>query len=149
MRSWRSTTRSEPTPLVELVAAHLAERGLTGADVDELLFTSESGAPLDYANWRRRVWLPAARAAAVEGAGFHDLRRANATALVASNVDLKTAQTRLGHSDPRLTLAVYAHATSESDRGAADALGAWFTDSADFSRTESSSATVVSTSRSG
>ena len=41
-----------------------------------------------------------------DGAGFHDPRRANATNLVLANVDPKTAQTRLGHSDPRLTLAV-------------------------------------------
>lgn len=46
------------------------------------------------------------------------LRRANATALVAEGVDLKTAQTRLGYSDPRLTLAVYALATTEADRAA-------------------------------
>src|SRR5581483_9961982 len=35
---------------------------------------------------------------------------------------LKTAQTRLGHSDPRLTLAVYAQATTEADRDAAERL---------------------------
>lgn len=40
-----------------------------------------------------------------ERVSFHDLRRAAATALVRDGVDLKTAQTRLGHSDPRLTLA--------------------------------------------
>jgi integrase len=58
--------------------------------------------------------------------GFHDLRRAAATALVLENVDLKTAQTRLGHSDPRLTLAVYAQATTEADRAAADVVGERF-----------------------
>jgi len=36
---------------------------------------------------------------------------------------MKTAQTRLGHSDPRLTLAVYAQAMSDSDRSAANRLG--------------------------
>ena len=41
---------------------------------------------------------------------------ADATALVVGNVDLKTVGTRLGDSDPRLTLAVYAQATSEADR---------------------------------
>jgi integrase len=38
-----------------------------------------------------------------------------ATALVLERIDMKTAQTRLGHSDPRLTLAVYAQATTEAD----------------------------------
>jgi integrase len=46
--------------------------------------------------------------------------------MVLEGVDLKTAQTRLGHSDPRLTLAVYAQATNEGDRRAADLLGAAF-----------------------
>ncbi|HTW09596.1 MAG TPA: hypothetical protein VME46_18975 [Acidimicrobiales bacterium] len=36
---------------------------------------------------------------------------------------MKTAQARLGHSDPRLTLGIYAQATTEGDRAAADLLG--------------------------
>jgi integrase len=51
------------------------------------------GKPLDYTWWRRKV-------------GFQDLRRANATEMVRAKVDVKTAQARLGHSDPRLTLAI-------------------------------------------
>ncbi len=70
--------------------------------------------------------MSAAAAAGVPGAGFHDLRRANATALVAAGVDIKTAQSRLGHSDPRLTLAAYARAVPEADRAAAELLGARF-----------------------
>ena len=89
---------------------------------------SEQGGPLRYEHWRARVWLPATARAGLSKVTFHDLRRANATALVLDGVDLKTAQTRLGHSDPRLTLAVYAQATSEADRSAADALGRRFLD---------------------
>jgi integrase len=63
--------------------------------------------------------LPAVRTVGLEGLTFHDLRRTNATALVVDGVDLKTAQTRLGHSDPRLTLGLYAQATTEPDRAAA------------------------------
>ena len=49
-----------------------------------------------------------------------------ATALIAQGTDVKTAQVRLGHSDPRLTLSVYAQATAMADRVAADAVGALF-----------------------
>jgi integrase len=119
-------TLAMPSTLAALLTEHLARRGLNGADAGALVFTSEWGGPLHYERWRRRVWLPATRRAGVEGLTFHDLRRANATALVLEGVDLKTAQTRLGHSDPRLTLAVYAQATSEADRAAADALGRRF-----------------------
>jgi hypothetical protein len=44
-----------------------------------------------------------------------DLRRASATALVTAGVDLKPIQTRLGHSDPHLSLAVCAQATTAAD----------------------------------
>ncbi len=71
-------------------------------------------------------WLPATKAVGLPWLTFHDLRRANATALVTAGVDLKTAQTHLGHSDPRLTLAVYAQATTAADRDAADRVAALF-----------------------
>jgi integrase len=109
-----------------MLAAHLAASGLTAADAERLVFTSPHGTALDYSRWRQRVWLPAIKAAGVPGVSFHDLRRANATALVLDGVDLKTAQTRLGHSDPRLTLAVYAQATTEADKDAAERLGRHF-----------------------
>ncbi|HEX6300594.1 MAG TPA: tyrosine-type recombinase/integrase [Acidimicrobiia bacterium] len=66
----------------------------------------------------------AVEAADLEGLNFHDLRRTNATAMVAEGVDVKTAQARLGHTDPRLTLAIYAQATTDGDREAAKRLGA-------------------------
>jgi integrase len=119
-------TLAVPGWLMSMLAEHLADRGLTGADVDEHVFVSTTGRPLQYTNWRRRVWIPACTAAGLGGLVFHDLRRANATAMVVGGVDMKTAQTRLGHSDPRLTLAVYAQATTEADRRAAEHLGAGF-----------------------
>jgi integrase len=119
-------TLSIPSALCEIISECLAARGLTGADAEALIFTAPDGGTLHYSNWRQRVWAPACERAGLRGIGFHDLRRANATALVADGVDLKTAQTRLGHSDPRLTIAIYAQATSEADRAAAEKLGARF-----------------------
>jgi hypothetical protein len=60
------------------------------------------------------------------GAGFHDLRRASATVLVVGGVNVRTAQARLGHSDPRLTLSLYAQVVEEADRLAADTAGSAF-----------------------
>jgi integrase len=123
-------TLSVPQPLMDLLSAHLALRGVSGADPDALVFTMPGGGALRYEHWRTRTWLPACDLVGLNGLTFHDLRRANATALVLDGVDLKTAQTRLGHSDPRLTLAVYAQATTAADRAAADRLGERFFGSA-------------------
>lgn len=119
-------TLAVPAELMDRLAAHLSRQGLTGADAAAFVFASAAGTPLDYAHWRQRVWLPATLEAGLEGLTFHDLRRANATGLVAEGVDMKTTQTRLGHSDPRLTLAIYAQATTEADRSAAARIGARF-----------------------
>jgi integrase len=100
-------TLSMPTALADLLATHLAARRLSPADDEAYVFPSTSGGPLHYANWYHRVWAPAVEAAGLAGITFHDLRRANATGLVAAGIDVKTAQTRLGHSSSRLTLDLY------------------------------------------
>ena len=79
-----------------------------------------------YSPWHRLVCKPATKRAGLDGLLFHDLRSLAAMELVAAGVDLKTAQTRLGHSSPHLTLAVYARATEEADRAAARAMGDLF-----------------------
>ncbi|MGI8514408.1 MAG: tyrosine-type recombinase/integrase, partial [Acidimicrobiia bacterium] len=84
------------------------------------------GEHLKYSNWLDRIWYPARGKAGLEWLQFHDLRRANATGLVVEGVDIKTAQTRLGHTDPWLTLGIYAQATNEADRAAAERLGERF-----------------------
>lgn len=119
-------TMGVPGPLMEMLSAELARRGITGADQDAFVFAAPEGGPLRYAAFRSRVWQPATRSCDLEGLGFHDLRRAAATAMVALGVDVRTAQSRLGHSDPRMTLGLYAQATREGDRTAADRLGAHF-----------------------
>jgi integrase len=122
---------SIPASLVTVLAAHIASRGITAADARELVFVGERGAPLNYSHWRQRVWIPACERAGLAGLTFHDLRRCNATAMVADGVDLKTAQTRFGHSDPRMTIGLYAQATTEADRAAAEGLAARFLPSAE------------------
>ena len=119
-------TMAVPEALMGLLTDHLARRGVTGTDTNELVFTAPHGGPIDYTHFRRRVWGPATAAAGIQDLAFHDPRRANATALVLDGVDLKTAQTRLGHSDPRLTLAVYAQDTTAADQAAATAFGTRF-----------------------
>jgi integrase len=133
-------TLALPPELVEMLTAHMAAHGLAVTDRDGLLFTAPDGGVLRYSNWLRRVWWPSAIAAGLGhmveeeatgkaryvGIGFHDLRRANATGLVAAGVDVKTAQGLLGHSDSRLTLDHYAQVVTELGEAAASAMGKRF-----------------------
>lgn len=119
-------TLAVPEALIRILAACLQRRGLTRQDTEAFIFATPGGEHLDYSNWLHRIWYPARKQADLDWVQFHDLRRANATGLVLEGVDMKTAQTRLGHTDPRLTLAIYAQATTEADRQAAERLGRRF-----------------------
>lgn len=133
-------TLAVPLGLVEMLREHIAARGLSSEAGDELLFTSPEGGVLRYSNWLRRVWYPATVAVGLGqvvtdeatgrkryvGLGFHDLRRANATGMVAEGVDIKTAQAVLGHSNPQLTLGLYAQAVVSLGQAAAESMAARF-----------------------
>ena len=114
-------TMTLPPSMATLLADHIAAFS-EPHHPEALVFTNSEGRPIRYDNWRRREWLPATAAASCDGAGFHDLRRLAATTMVVAGIDIKTAQVRLGHSDPRMTLAVYAAAPAEADHAAADRL---------------------------
>lgn len=60
-------TMTMPAPLVEMLAEDLARRGLTAADEGAYVFADTHGGPVRYANFRTRVWLPAARRAGLGG----------------------------------------------------------------------------------
>ncbi|MDM8289308.1 site-specific integrase [Slackia piriformis] len=61
-----------------------------------------------------------------EGVKFHELRHTQATQLLGNGVDVKTVQTRMGHSSASLTLDWYAHALPENDQKAARIIGVLF-----------------------
>lgn len=63
------------------------------------------------------------RKAAYRGLTFHELRHTQATLLIGDGADIKTVQSRLGHSTAQLTMDIYAHAIEANDRDAADAIG--------------------------
>jgi integrase len=54
---------------------------------------------------------------------LHDLRHFTATQLIGAGVDIRTVAERLGHTDPSLTLRVYAHVIEQRDRAAAEIMG--------------------------
>lgn len=86
---------------------------------------SEKGGLIDLHNFER--WWRQFRAAnGFEELKFHELRHTQATQLLANGTDVKTVQTRLGHSNASLTLNWYAHAIPENDEKAAQLVGELF-----------------------
>lgn len=61
---------------------------------------------------RPKLRLPNAR--------LHDLRHLHATTLLLAGVPVHVVAARLGHSDPAITLRVYAHVIRSAEAAAAD-----------------------------
>ncbi len=102
---------------------HFTTCGLDASMMEEFVFQAPQGGPIRRTHFRSRIWVPACRTAGLAGLGFHDLRRTNATMLVASGVSVRDAQELLGHEDPRMLLGIYARATADGMRAAVDRIG--------------------------
>lgn len=91
-----------------------------------LVFQAADGGPIRRSNWRRRVWLPAVKAAGLDGFRFHDLRHTHAALLIEQGEHPKVIQSRLGHASITTTLNTYGHLLEGLDAAAADRLDdAW------------------------
>lgn len=75
--------------------------------------------PCNFSRWWRKFTADHG----FSGLKFHELRHTQATLLLSQGVDVKTVQSRMGHSNASITLNWYAHAVPENDRAAADLLG--------------------------
>ena len=82
---------------------------------------AERGGPIRRSNFTRRVWIPATRAAGVEGLRFHDLRHTAATLAVAAGASTRELMVRMGHSSSAAALR-YQHVMVGRDAAIAAAL---------------------------
>lgn len=116
----RAGRRKVALPAV-LVAELKRHRELYGDGVDEYVFTSPEGTPVERSNFRCRVWLPATAAAGLPGLRFHDLRHTAGTLAARTGATTKELMARLGHASPRASL-IYQHAAEDRDRRIAEGL---------------------------
>ncbi len=93
-----------------------AERLQAGSRCQDhnLVFPNTVGKPMNAGNLYRREFQPLLERAGLGNEGFtiHYLRHTFATTLADKGVHPSTAQKMLGHSDIRMTLAIYTHATA-------------------------------------
>lgn len=86
-----------------------------------LVFTTERGLPLHGANLSKYLRADLA-AAGLPAVTVHALRHSCASWWLAEGVDIKTVSVMLGHTDPRITMALYLHVGEEMKRDAAERL---------------------------
>jgi len=112
-------TITVPQFIIDVLADHLARWSAPGPD--GLVFVMPEGTPLRRENFRKRVWLPACRAAGVTGLRFHDLRHTGTTLAAASGAPLRAVMHRLGHASAAAAIR-YQHRVAGQDEAIADYL---------------------------
>jgi integrase len=121
---------SLPPIAVDALRAHRRRRlelrmalGQGKPDPDALVFSAFDDNPIPPNNlsrdWRRFVL-----ARKLPRISFHGLRHSHVSALIAGGVDVLTVSRRIGHASPVVTMKVYAHLFSETDKTAAKAIEA-------------------------
>jgi integrase len=94
--------------------AHLARHDGKG----DLLFVNRRGRPFCADKLREKKLHPLLDALKIPRGGFHGMRHGAASALLADGASPALVQKQLRHSDPRITLAVYAHVLGDQQRTA-------------------------------
>lgn len=87
-----------------------------------LVFTSETGTPLNRHNVAQRSFKPLLKRAGLRDIRFHDLRHTCATLLLSRGQHPKFVQELLGHSTIAITLDTYSHVLPGMGDGLADAI---------------------------
>jgi integrase len=95
-----------PASIRDKLRHHLEEAAIAS---DGLVFTSPSGRPLRYSNFRRRQWTLAVQNAGLSGLEIHELRHTAASLMIHLGADPKLIQTQLGHSSISITYDIYGH----------------------------------------
>lgn len=122
----RSAARRVALPPLAVEALRRQRQALVDAGHElDRVFQAQGGGPLP-ASTLHRWWAEARVSLPVPPVRWHALRHAQASLLLASGINARVIQQRLGHADVSVTLRTYAHLLGQGreERGAADAVEA-------------------------
>lgn len=111
LKKYPKGRRSRPVPIPAWLADELAS--VIGNRTDGFVFQKQ-GHMIDYANWRKKFWVPAVQLAKVTPLRIHDLRHTYASWLIQQGFSLAEVGKLLGHESPSTTQ-IYAHLQDEVD----------------------------------
>lgn len=116
---------SIPPSIITELRAHWKKQGETRlaiglgrAGVDDLAFPRPDGEPWPPDSLTSE-WARAVRILKLPSVTLHGLRHTHASQLIAAGLEIVTVSRRLGHSNPSVTLNVYAHLFGNTDETAA------------------------------
>jgi integrase len=105
-----------------LASKHYRQNG------QRLLFANRRGRPFSANKLREKKLRPLLLLLGISLAGFHAFRHGVATTLIDRDASITTVGAQLRHSDPRITLELYAHVVPQSQRDAVDGLAQLLTE---------------------
>jgi integrase len=116
----KSNASSADVPLPSQLEARLRKHLQTHDGKTDLLFINRRGRPYSANKLRAKVLHPLLEKLGIPRRGFHSMRHGAASALLADGATPAVVQKQLRHSDPRITLGVYAHVIGDQQRSAVE-----------------------------
>lgn len=121
----KSNASSADVPMPSQLEARLRKHLQAHDGKTDLLFINRRGRPYSVNKLRAKALHPLLLKLGIPRGGFHSMRHGAASALLADGATPAVVQKQLRHSDPRITLGVYAHVIGDQQRNAVENRSAW------------------------
>jgi len=116
----KSAASSADVPMPSHLEARLRKHLQIHDGKSDLLFVNRNGRPFSANKLREKALHPLLAKLGIARGGFHSMRHGATSALLADGATPAVVQKQLRHSDPRITLGVYAHVIGDQQRDAVE-----------------------------
>jgi integrase len=120
IQSVKSSASSADVPMPSQLEVRLRAHLQTHEGKSELLFINRERRPFSANKLREKQLHPLLVKLGIPRGGFHSMRHGAASSLLADGATPAVVQKQLRHSDPRITLGVYAHVVGNQQRDAVE-----------------------------